>query len=69
MPLVAEYLLNKCVLCRQEGWRLEHEDIHNQASPISFKGVVFNEMKGALVSLPVDNFIVVYQLTLCLFPD
>lgn len=33
---------------RQEGWRLEHEDINNSKSPIIFKGVVFNEMKGAL---------------------
>ncbi|KAI5743561.1 hypothetical protein M8J77_019598 [Diaphorina citri] len=31
----------------QEGWRLEHEDIKDQNSPIIFKGVVFNEMKGA----------------------
>lgn len=30
----------------QEGWRLEHEDIKDQSSPIVFKGVVFNEMKG-----------------------
>lgn len=38
-----------CVLCRQEGWRLEHEDILTKGSPLLFKGVVFNEMKGALV--------------------
>ncbi|KAL1140397.1 hypothetical protein AAG570_000329 [Ranatra chinensis] len=31
---------------RQEGWRLEHTDVHNKESPIIFKGVVFNEMKG-----------------------
>lgn len=31
----------------QEGWRLEHQDIHDRTSPIMFKGVVFNEMKGA----------------------
>lgn len=30
----------------QEGWRLEHEDVNDQSSPIVFKGVVFNEMKG-----------------------
>lgn len=29
-----------------EGWRLEHEDVHNPQSPVVFKGVVFNEMKG-----------------------
>ncbi|CAB0008448.1 unnamed protein product [Nesidiocoris tenuis] len=31
---------------RQEGWRLEHEDVKNQESPIVLKGVVYNEMKG-----------------------
>ena len=31
---------------RQEGWRLEHEDVNDKNSPIIFKGVVFNEMKG-----------------------
>ena len=41
-------------MCRQEGWRLEHEDILTKGSPIVFKGVVFNEMKGALVG--IDNY-------------
>ena len=31
---------------RQEGWRLEHSDPNDKSSPIEFKGVVFNEMKG-----------------------
>ena len=31
----------------QEGWRLEHEDSGDFDSDIIFKGVVFNEMKGA----------------------
>lgn len=31
---------------RQEGWRLEHTDVNDKSSPIVFKGVVFNEMKG-----------------------
>ncbi|XP_076297441.1 presequence protease, mitochondrial [Lasioglossum baleicum] len=31
---------------RQEGWRLEHTDVSDKNSPIIFKGVVFNEMKG-----------------------
>jgi Zn-dependent M16 (insulinase) family peptidase len=35
----------------QEGWRLEHADARDPASPIVFKGVVFNEMKGALSSV------------------
>ncbi|XP_042221430.1 presequence protease, mitochondrial-like isoform X2 [Homarus americanus] len=30
----------------QEGWRLEHRDPRDRSSPIVFKGVVFNEMKG-----------------------
>jgi Zn-dependent M16 (insulinase) family peptidase len=34
---------------RQEGWRLEHEDVNDGKSPIVFKGVVFNEMKGYFV--------------------
>lgn len=29
-----------------EGWRLEHENVFDSKSPIIFKGVVFNEMKG-----------------------
>ncbi len=36
---------------RQEGWRLEHNDINDPNSDIVFKGVVFNEMKGVFVSL------------------
>lgn len=32
---------------RQEGWRLEHADVNDKTSPVVFKGVVFNEMKGA----------------------
>lgn len=31
---------------RQEGWRLEHENLDDPASPVIIKGVVFNEMKG-----------------------
>lgn len=34
----------------QEGWRLEFEDPEDPASPLLFKGVVFNEMKAALSS-------------------
>lgn len=35
---------------RQEGWRLENENPTDANSPLVFKGVVFNEMKGAFVS-------------------
>ncbi|KAI8852167.1 Metalloenzyme, LuxS/M16 peptidase-like protein, partial [Chytridium lagenaria] len=31
---------------RQEGWRLEHENPKDPSTPIIFKGVVYNEMKG-----------------------
>ncbi|XP_012864864.1 PREDICTED: presequence protease, mitochondrial [Dipodomys ordii] len=31
----------------QEGWRLEHENPSDPQTPLTFKGVVFNEMKGA----------------------
>ncbi|XP_049632256.1 presequence protease, mitochondrial isoform X1 [Suncus etruscus] len=31
----------------QEGWRLEHKDPQDSKTPLIFKGVVFNEMKGA----------------------
>uniref|UniRef100_A0ACB8FWI0 Presequence protease, mitochondrial n=1 Tax=Sphaerodactylus townsendi TaxID=933632 RepID=A0ACB8FWI0_9SAUR len=31
----------------QEGWRLEHENPRDPQTPLTFKGVVFNEMKGA----------------------
>lgn len=33
---------------RQEGWRLEPEDSASDQSPLIYKGVVFNEMKGQL---------------------
>lgn len=35
----------------QEGWRLEHQDLEDALSPVVFKGVVFNEMKGVFVSV------------------
>lgn len=31
----------------QEGWRLEHKELDNKNSDYIFKGVVYNEMKGA----------------------
>lgn len=30
----------------QEGWRLENENVEDKASELTFKGVVYNEMKG-----------------------
>eukprot|EP00794_Sanderia_malayensis_P000544 gene544-1199_t len=44
----------------QEGWRLENETINDPNSPLVFKGVVFNEMKGAL-SNPEALFATHYQ--------
>ena len=40
----------------QEGWRLEHETVEDEKSPILFKGVVFNEMKGLMVSWQPHDF-------------
>lgn len=34
----------------QEGWRLENTDLNDINSEIGFKGVVFNEMKGAFAT-------------------
>ncbi|KAI5643731.1 peptidase m16C associated domain-containing protein [Phthorimaea operculella] len=31
----------------QEGWRLEHSKLEDKSSELCFKGVVYNEMKGA----------------------
>ncbi|TPX37139.1 hypothetical protein SmJEL517_g01018 [Synchytrium microbalum] len=41
---------------KQEGWRLEHSNPRDASSPLIFKGVVYNEMKGAL-SNPGDLFL------------
>ncbi len=49
----------------QEGHRLEFEERDNPNSPLTYKGVVFNEMKGAMSSIGS----VLYQaLTEALFP-
>lgn len=48
---------------KQEGWRLEHVEVNDKESPIMFKGVVFNEMKGVyanpeyLYSEAIQNFL------------
>ncbi|CAG8615115.1 492_t:CDS:10, partial [Cetraspora pellucida] len=33
---------------KQEGWRLEHQIPHDRTTPLQFKGVVYNEMKGQM---------------------
>lgn len=50
----------------QEGHRLEFTDPENSNSPLEHKGVVFNEMKGALVSAEARLDEAMHQ---ALFPD
>ncbi|THB64332.1 MAG: peptidase M16 [Desulfovibrio sp.] len=56
-PRISEYIL------RQEGWRMEPG---NGDTPMHFKGVVFNEMKGAYSS--PDSLLYEYSQQ-ALFPD
>lgn len=35
---------------KQEGWRYEFQQKENKNSPLEYKGIVFNEMKGALAN-------------------
>ena len=49
----------------QEGHRLEFKESENPDSGLEFKGVVFNEMKGAMSS---DNSVLWQTLTKYLFP-
>lgn len=51
---------NHLSLFRQEGWRLEHEDPNDPQTPFVFKGVVFNEMKGAFVSVSLAHAVLNY---------
>ena len=51
------------LIFQQEGWHYELSDLH---SPISYKGVVFNEMKGAYSS--PENLLAFYSQQ-SLFPD
>ena len=44
----------------QEGWRLEHDVTEDAKSPIVFKGVVYNEMKGALVNSILTKCLVIF---------
>ncbi|KAL4657639.1 presequence protease, mitochondrial-like [Arapaima gigas] len=50
----------------QEGWRLEHENPNDPSSPLVFKGVVFNEMKGAFAQ---NESLYAQHLQNKLFPD
>lgn len=51
---------------RQEGWRLEHEVPDNKETPITLRGVVYNEMKGVFSS---SSSLYGRQLLNNLFPD
>ena len=51
---------------RQEGHRLDFSEPGNTDSPLTYKGVVFNEMKGAYSS---PNSRLVKQFTRALFPS
>ncbi|KAM4705824.1 presequence protease, mitochondrial [Rhinophrynus dorsalis] len=50
----------------QEGWRLEHENPADPNSPLIFKGIVFNEMKGAFTD---NERVFSQQLQNRLLPD
>jgi presequence protease len=51
---------------KQEAWRFEFETLNDPSTPLEYKGVVYNEMKGAMAS-PGS---VLYQLVhRGLFPD
>jgi len=49
----------------QEGHRLEFEDPADKNTPLQFKGVVYNEMKGAMSSVPSQLW---HTLTKHLYP-
>lgn len=51
---------------RQEGWRTEHAEVNDKESPIVFKGVVFNEMKGVFSN---NSNIFVYRLLNSILPS
>ncbi|MBN1552603.1 insulinase family protein [bacterium] len=50
----------------QEGWRYEFSELENSDSDLSYKGVVYNEMKGAMADVFDVSFIKCME---ALFPD
>ncbi|KAJ3028397.1 UNVERIFIED_CONTAM: Presequence protease, mitochondrial [Siphonaria sp. JEL0065] len=51
---------------KQEGWRLEHEVPTDASTPIVFKGVVYNEMKGVFSDV---NNIYLTRLQQAMYPE
>ncbi len=51
---------------KQEGWRLEFEDMADSDSPLLFKGVVYNEMKGAMSD---PNSLMHRRMQMALYPS
>lgn len=49
----------------QEGWRVEFDEANNPESDLVYKGVVFNEMKGAMSA---SNSVLWQEITKHLFP-
>ena len=50
----------------QEAWRFEFEDGTDASTPLEYKGVVFNEMKGAMANVSSQMYRTVYK---GIFPD
>ena len=50
----------------QEAWRFEFEDGTDSSTPLEYKGVVFNEMKGAMANVSSQMYRTVYK---GIFPD
>uniref|UniRef100_A0A8C9R8W5 Presequence protease, mitochondrial n=1 Tax=Scleropages formosus TaxID=113540 RepID=A0A8C9R8W5_SCLFO len=64
--LLSVYLDAVSYWTEQEGWRLENENPTDPNSPLVFKGVVFNEMKGAFCD---SESMYAQRLQNLLYPD
>ncbi|KAI8060701.1 peptidase M16C associated-domain-containing protein [Gongronella butleri] len=50
----------------QEGWRLEHKNATDPATPMQFKGIVYNEMKGQTSD---TNYLFYTRAQEAMYPD
>ncbi|KAI8083948.1 peptidase M16C associated-domain-containing protein [Gilbertella persicaria] len=50
---------------KQEGWRLEHQTPTDTTTPIQFKGIVYNEMKGQMSDA---NYLYYIQMQQAMYP-